>query len=215
MPSREPVIVAHGLWMPGFETGVLRRRLRAAGFEPYLFRFRTVRETLAGNVERLAQFSATISGETLHYVGHSLGGVVAVALKQTHAPTRPGRVVCLGSPLNGSVAAARLERLPGGRRVIGRSLGELNARGGLDPWRGPGELGIVAGSLGVGAGRALGGLPVPNDGTVGVVETRLEGATDHIVLRVSHTSMPFSRRVAHEIATFLREGRFSRFGRSQ
>lgn len=209
--SREPVIVAHGLWMPGFETGLLRRRLRDAGFEPRLFRFASVRETLAGNVERLARFSEEIAGETVHYVGYSLGGVVAVAFLERHAPAaRPGRIVCLGSPLNGSAAGARLGRLPGGRRVAGRSIGDLNARRGLPPWRGPGQLGIVAGNLGVGAGRALGALAVPNDGTVAVAETRLEGATDHIVLPVSHTSMMFSRRVAEQAIAFLREGRFDR-----
>ncbi len=206
----EPVIVAHGLWMPGFETGVLRRRLAAAGFEPHLFRFRTVRETLLGNAERLARFSEQVGGDRVHYVGYSLGGVVAVTMLQTFGRARPGRAVCLGAPLNGSAAGSKLETLPGGTRVLGRSMRDLIERGGVDAWRGPGELGIVAGTLGIGLGRMLGGLPLPNDGTVGVVETELVGATDHITLPVSHTTMMFSERVAYQVACFLRGGRFER-----
>ncbi|HEV2286271.1 MAG TPA: hypothetical protein VGR80_09525, partial [Steroidobacteraceae bacterium] len=48
-----------------------------------------------------------------------------------------------------------------------------------------------------------------NDGTVAVSETRLPGATDHIVLPVSHLGMLVSARVAHETGRFLTEGRFS------
>ena len=47
------------------------------------------------------------------------------------------------------------------------------------------------------------------DGTVGVSETRLPGATDHIVLPVSHMGLLVSPRVARETGLFLQNGRFS------
>jgi len=56
------------------------------------------------------------------------------------------------------------------------------------------------------------GLPLPNDGTISVAETRVPGMRDHIELPVSHSGMVFSRIVAHEVCAFLRDGRFSRRG---
>jgi hypothetical protein len=204
----ESVIVAHGLWMPGWETALLRWRLGAAGFTPLLFRFATVGEGLQANAERLRQFALHAPGETVHFVGYSLGGVVTVRMVEMQSFERPGRVVCLGSPLNGSRSALALARWPGGTRMVGKSMLELNAGGGLRPWLGERELGIIAGRLAFGLGRMLGALVPPNDGTVAVDETQLAGAKDHIVLPVSHTTLLFSPVVAAQACHFLRHGRF-------
>jgi pimeloyl-ACP methyl ester carboxylesterase len=206
----DAVIVAHGLWMPGWETGILRRRLRSAGFEPHLFRFRTVRASLTENVDRLERFSRAVEGERVHYVGYSLGGVVVVDMLATRRPARPGSAVCLAAPLTGARAGEGLARTALGRRVLGRSVLELLRRGGLAPWTGECPLGLIAGNASLGAGRFFGSLPRPNDGTVTVAETQLEGADDHLVLRVTHSSIMYSRVVFEQIVHFLRHGRFAR-----
>jgi pimeloyl-ACP methyl ester carboxylesterase len=204
----DTVVVAHGLWMPGYETALLRQRIAAAGFHARLFRYRTVRASLTENAARLAAFCHALPGDRLHFVGHSLGGVVAVKMLAEFGSGREGHAVCLGSPLKGSLAGARLARLPYGRQIVGRSVLELNALAGLPPWHGPQRLGVIAGSRGLGMGLALGRLPTPNDGTVLVAETRLEGIADHLVLPVTHTSLMFSRAVAEATIAFLRHGRF-------
>jgi pimeloyl-ACP methyl ester carboxylesterase len=196
--------------MPGTETWLLRHRLRAAGFEPYLFHFRTVSEGLDGNAAQLARFVARVPGETVHLVGYSLGGVVAAHMLQTYPPARPGRLVCLGAPLRGTLSGRSLARRPWGARFVGKSIRDLLDRGGLPPWSVDRDLGIIAGDLAVGLGRLLGELPRPNDGTVGVEETRLEGGKDHLVLPLSHTALLFSRVVAEQVAHFLRRGSFDR-----
>jgi hypothetical protein len=76
-------------------------------------------------------------------------------------------------------------------------------------WAGERDLGVIAGDLSLGLGRLVGSLEGPNDGTVLVEETALEGASDHRVLRVSHSGMLFNRNVADETAAFLRDGRFT------
>lgn len=206
----DAVVVAHGLWMPGWETALLRRRLARAGFAPYLFRFPSVGEALGANAERLARFAASVPGSVVHFVGYSLGGVVTLTMLAAQPPARSGRVVCLGSPLSGSCSGRRLAALPGGSRVLGRSMCELNEQGGVRAWPAQRDLGIVAGRVAIGFGRLLGALHGPNDGTVAIEETRLEGATEHLVLPVSHTSMLFSSAVAEQTAHFLRFGRFRR-----
>jgi 8-oxo-dGTP pyrophosphatase MutT (NUDIX family) len=206
----EAVVVVHALWMPGHETALLRRRLARAGFRPSLFRFRTVSDGLDANAERLARFVERVPGDRVHFVGHSLGGAVAAYTVQTRRPARAGRVVCLGSPLRGTRSGQRLARFRWGAWLTGRSIGDLLARGGLRPWSGTADLGVIAGDLPLGLGLLLGALPKPNDGVVTVEETRLEGAADHLVLPLSHTALIFSRRVAAETAHFLRHGRFER-----
>lgn len=200
------VVIAHGLWMPGTETIVLQRRLRDAGFTPRLFRFHTVGTGLDDNVERLRAFVAETPGA--HLVGFSLGGVLAVCLGARPDAPPIGRIVCLGSPLKGSVAARRLCATQVGRRMIGHCMLDLCARAPLPAWQGRAELGIVAGRLGVGLGRLVGGFAAPNDGTVAVAETELEGATAHTVLPVSHSALLFSREVAARTITFLSSGHF-------
>jgi hypothetical protein len=59
-------------------------------------------------------------------------------------------------------------------------------------------------------GRLFADLPVPNDGTVSVDETRLAGAKEHIVHDVSHTGMLMSAAVAESLVKFLGSGSFGR-----
>jgi len=205
----ESVIVAHGLFMPGTETKLLRTRLEKAGFRPQLFRFPSVRGTLAQNVERLARFAASVRGDLLHFVGYSLGGVVTLHMLHRHRLPRVGRVLCMGSPLTGCRTASWFLQTEFGRPVVGRSLAEHTATGGIARWELAHPLGIIAGTRSIGVGRFLGRLPEPNDGTVAVDETRLPGATAHITLPVTHTQMMFDRTVARQAIHFLRSGCFA------
>ena len=76
-------------------------------------------------------------------------------------------------------------------------------------WTHPRPLGVVAGSQPLGVGQFLASFEEDNDGTVAVSETRMPGASDHIVLPVSHLGMLMSTRVARETGLFLTQGHFS------
>jgi pimeloyl-ACP methyl ester carboxylesterase len=202
------LVTVHGLWMNGLAMELLRRGLEPHGFSVHTFRYPSVAEPLESNAERLARFAEAVPGDSLHFVGHSLGGVLVRAMLERHAPSRPGRVVCLGSPLAGCGTATRVGRLPGGYRLLGRSICDLVARGGFDAWQAPLPLGSIAGNVPLGFGRLFGRFGEPNDGTVAVAETRLPGAADHIVLPVTHFALLWSRIVLRQILAFLAHGRF-------
>jgi pimeloyl-ACP methyl ester carboxylesterase len=202
------VVTVHGLWMHGGSMVVLGRRLRACGFAVRPFSYASVTGSLAANAATLAAFLDGVPADTIHLVGHSLGGVLIREMLERAVPSRLGRVVLLGSPLRGSRIAARVARLPGGRRFIGDSIRELNARGGVAAWPSAVEAGAIAGNLPLGIGRLLGGFGEPNDGTVAVAETRLEGLRDHVVLPVSHFALLWSTAVAEQTERFLVHGRF-------
>jgi pimeloyl-ACP methyl ester carboxylesterase len=207
MREMQTIVLVHGLWMKGLEMTLLRRRLQARGYRVYQFSYHTVGRDLAANAERLNNYlNKQVEGETVHLVAHSLGGLVVRRLLHDFPLQRPGRVVTLGSPHQGSYVAQRASRSGLLRRLLGMSLPAL--LGEVPPWDARRELGSIAGTLSVGLGWIFRGLPHPNDGTVAVAETRLEGARDHLLLRASHMALLFSRDAAFQVDYFLQQGEF-------
>ena len=137
-----------------------------------------------------------------------MGGLVALKAAQSMPPDRLGRIVILGTPYNECYAGRSVQRLPGGRSIIGKCMGQWIAESRLGrPVQF--DLGVIAGSGRVGLGRLFApGLPKPNDGVVAVEETRIPGMRDHVVLPVSHTLMLVSREVVHQACTYLAHGKF-------
>jgi len=188
----------------------LQRRLEKHGFEVRRFGYPTVNQSLEANAVALADFIDSVPGDTVHLVAHSLGGAVIREMLGQRIPARLGRVVLLGSPLRGSQVGARVTRLPGGRRVIGQSIIDLNARGGFGDWVPGVQAGGIAGRVPFGTSWLVGGIYEANDGTVAVAETRVPGLADHIVLPVTHFALPWSKRVSDQVRHFLEHGRFRR-----
>ncbi len=205
---RETVILVNGLWMPGWVLVPLARRLRRCGFEVHSFTYRSVAHSLRKNADLLQQLVDSLPGEVMHFVGYSLGGIVVRALFHFHPQHRPGRIVTLGSPHQGSLAAATIAAYPWGRRLLGQSLPVLVSAEDRN-WPLPArEIGIVAGTLNVGLGRFLRRQPNPSDGTVGVAEAQLPGATKMILMKVSHFGLLVSPEVAAVVCRFFRTGQF-------
>jgi pimeloyl-ACP methyl ester carboxylesterase len=204
------VVYVHGLWLNGWEGAWLRRRLsRQLECATRRFAYPSVTADLNANARALGRFLAATPADTLHLVGHSLGGLVILELFRNGSPLPPGRVVLLGSPVRGSRSAQRLAQLPFGKRIMGMSGDALSPAPGERHWQGGRDLGIIAGHLSLGMGRLLGAIDAPNDGTVLIEETRMIGALQHVNLPVSHSGMVFSAVVARQIAAFLRDGRFA------
>jgi pimeloyl-ACP methyl ester carboxylesterase len=151
-------------------------------------------------------------GDTAHVVAHSLGGVIACEAYDRHVDLPAGRVVLLGSPVQGSRSA----RAVAGRWYGAAALGPLAmaelAQVRQRRWRHARELALVSGRRSAGLGRLFADLPQPNDGTVCVDETELPGASDRAVLDVTHTGMLLSSEVAEAAISFLRDGRCTHNG---
>ena len=203
-PDPERVILVPGLWMPGASLGVLARRLRAQGWQTETFVH--ARMGLDAAVTALRQRLRQVPEPTVHLVGHSLGGLIAVrATAEPDLP--PGRIVCLGSPLAGSAAARRLCSWPATHAWLGDRERLLCEGLCAQPRR---ECGVIAGCQPIGLGAWLAALPRPHDGTVAVSETRIDGLVDHCVIATSHTGLLWSDQAARAAACFLRRGTFDR-----
>src|SRR5262245_56695063 len=100
------VILVHGLWMSGFELGVLKHRLEADNnFSAVAFSYPSLTGSMSDHVKSLLDFARTRKTDELHFVGHSLGGLVILMALQTTNDLPTGRVVTLGTPVQGSKAA--------------------------------------------------------------------------------------------------------------
>ncbi len=201
------VVCVHGLWMPGHEMALLRRRLRRSGYRTYPFSYASVRRTPADNARRLQDYVTRLAEPVVHFVGHSLGGLVIQHLFHLYPDLPPGRAVTLGTPHQGSLIARRMAAHGWGRRLLGRSI-EAGVLGGAPPWPAQREVGVIAGGRNLGIGLLLPWLPRPCDGTVAVQETALEQAADRIVLPASHIDLIFQQEVVCQIRAFLETGRF-------
>ena len=197
-----------GIWMPGMEMSLLRRRLRDCGFIPYQFSYPSIRCDLPHNAVRLHAFVEKIDAPVVHFVAHSLGGLLVRELFHDFPQQRPGRIVTLGTPHKGSQVARRMGRNPFGKFLLGQSY-KHGLRGDVPSWTAQRELGVIAGDVSLGVGRFTGSLSGPNDGAVAVAETRLQGMTAHHVFRVSHAGLLFSKEVAKAVCRFLKTGQFA------
>lgn len=185
--------------------------MRRQGFIVHRFSYASVRADLHANAAQLASFLDTLDADTVHLVGHSLGGILIRALFHDHPRRKPGRIVTLGSPHGGCRVAQHLNRHAFWRRAMGKGVAQLLA-GEPRQWTAPPrEIGALCGTRSFGLGRWLyRGLPRPNDGLLTVKESAFPAAHEHLALPVSHTGMMFSRTVARQIAAFLNAGRFDR-----
>jgi hypothetical protein len=212
MSRPEVVVLVHGLWVHGLVMMWLEHRIESGGWRVENYSYPTVRLALAENAERLYQHCRTIEAPRLHLVGHSMGGVVVAKMLLGKPRLDIGRVVLVGTPFADSFSARRLAALPWGNAALGRTITEwLESDRAHD--MGAYEIGVVAGSGGLGLGRIIApDMPGENDGVVTVDETAVPGMRDRIVLSVSHSEMLVSTAVGNAICAFLRDGHFRNSG---
>ena len=179
------------------------------GFACHRFSYPTVRGSMAATLEQLTRYVERIDADRIHFIGHSLGGVVVCRFFERQRCDRAGRVVLLGSPLVESRSARAVARFGFLKRVIGPLVADefLNPH---EPrtWNGANELGVIAGTRPMGLGRFFARFDEDSDGTVGVSETKLPGHRAHLTLPVSHMGMLASPTVARHVGAFLEKGSF-------
>jgi hypothetical protein len=215
-PSASPlpgVVLLHGLAGNSRLLRKMERALQRAGFATLNLDYKSRKhplEMLAEDIHPAITAFAENVGE-LHFVTHSMGGLLARVYLARYRHARLARVVMLGPPNNGSEVAEFLRDLapyraffgPAGQQV-GTGQRELLAELPLPDC----AVGIIAGDRTISPVSSYFILPRPNDGKVSVASTRLEGMTDHIVLNTSHTLMLVRRPTIEQTIFFLREGRF-------
>ena len=151
-------------------------------------------------------------GVGIHFVTHSLGGILLRRYLKTNPLPNLRRVVMLGPPNQGSEVVDKLRDIPGYRTINGPAGMELGTtEGSLPRTLGPAdfEVGIIAGTRSINWILST-FLPNPDDGKVSVENTRLEGMKEHIRIPVSHPFLMKSPLAIERVVAFLEAGSFGR-----
>lgn len=203
----ETVVLIHGLYLHGVALLAQAQRLRRQGFRTVFFNYPSLRRTTADNARNLEQFVTSLDAPVVHYLAHSLGGlIVRHLLANDKGQLPPGRTVTTGTPHQGSQVAHNLKRYH-----LGLLLGRSGHQALLDPapdWPAGRELGCIAGNINLGMGRLASRLENAGDGTVSIREAQVSGMDDFIRLPLTHTSMLFAPVVAKQAEAFFRSGKF-------
>ncbi|MGB9692214.1 MAG: esterase/lipase family protein, partial [Candidatus Sumerlaeaceae bacterium] len=183
--ANEVVVLLHGLGRTPLDTWVLANAAKREGYKVLNWAYPSTRYGIDKLSDMLSREILRFhEADAIHFVGHSLGGLVERRLLATAPPPNAGRLVMIGSPNAGAWIAETLGDLWLFKKLFGPVGQELRRgpRGQCTLLGKPhSEFGIIAG----GTGRTRGMnpfLPGDNDCTVTVAETWLEGAADFIVL---------------------------------
>jgi pimeloyl-ACP methyl ester carboxylesterase len=209
------VVLLHGLARTSRSFRKMERALQDAGFATLNLDYLSRRHPLEALTETIHPAIAQFAGEVgpLHFVTHSMGGLLARLYLAKYRPSRLQRVVMLGTPNGGSEVADLLRNFVPYRAFYGPASQQVGTRQEALLTRLPPPdyaVGVIAGIRTIDPFASFFILPRPNDGRVSVASTKLEGMTDHVILSTSHSLMLLNRRAIDQTITFLRDGRFER-----
>ncbi|WP_407654552.1 esterase/lipase family protein [Bradyrhizobium prioriisuperbiae] len=208
------VVLLHAIARTSRSLDKMQRALDTAGFATLNLGYSSRRkplDALATDIHpAIARFADGFDGP-IHFVAHSMGGLLTRVYLATHPLQRLGRVVMLGTPNGGSEVADRLKNFRLYRAYFGPAGQQLttvrdHATERLLPAVDY-PVGIIAGNRSIDPiSSAL--LPKPHDGKVAVANTRLAGMADHIVVGAAHPWLLRHGPAIEQTIAFLRDGRF-------
>lgn len=211
--DKEVVVLLHGLARSNAAMWVLNLRLQKAGFHVEQIGYSSLNSTpqqIIVNVTSQINECCRDLGNRVHFVGHSLGGLLIRAYLQDNRVNNLGRVVLLGTPNQGTALADYFSD-----KWWAQFAGPTAMSLGTDENSLPNSLaapnypvGVIAGVIKNDMNDKL--LPGMDDGLVSIEATKLPGMQDFIVISTGHAMMRYNEEVAEQTVRFLRKGKFAR-----
>ena len=214
----ECVVLLHGMARTCSAMQTMEKALQQAGYQTvnldYSSREKSLEDIAALDFVRGIRLCKENGATKIHFVTHSLGGIIVRFALRKEKPDHLGRVVMLAPPNKGSFVTDKIQHWWLYRWLNGSAGQELSTA----PDSLPNRLGPVDYPVGVIAGTRHAWFDAwfasltseENDGKVSVNSTRVEGMTDFLVVPETHSFIMNSDRVINETIHFLRQGRFSR-----
>ncbi len=212
--SDECVILLHGLVRSNSSMEKIEEKLKAEGYQTVNHDYPSTDFTIAdlamNEIPKAIEECNQCQPKKIHFVTHSLGGILIRYFLEHNEVEDLGRVVMLSPPNQGSEAVDELSNMPGFDLFNGPAGDEL----GTDENSVPVSLGAADFEVGIITGNESVNLilsqliPGEDDGKVSVANAKLEGMTDFLVVPHSHTFIMKSDAVIEQILCFLKNGSF-------
>lgn len=210
------VVLLHGLARTSDSMTAMADALREHGYPvsniDYPSREKPIAELATGAVQEGVDHCRSMGTKRIHFVTHSLGGILVRVYLQDRKIPELGRVVMLAPPNQGSRVVDEFSGVPGYELLNGPAGFQLGTDKNSVPRKlGPAdfEVGIIAGDKSVNPILAT-AFDEPNDGKVAVEDTKLEGMKDFLLVHHSHPFIMQSEEVIAQVLHFLQHGRFQR-----
>lgn len=214
--AAECVVLLHGLARTSSSLNVMQEALEEDGYLTANIDYPSREHEIAALAtlaveEGLATCRAGENVEKIHFVTHSLGGILVRQYLSTETVDELGRVVMLGPPNQGSNAVDDLDGVPGFDWLngpAGHQLGKGEASVPLALGPVDFELGVIAGNRTIDPITSA-VLDNPDDGKVSVEDTKIDGMDDFVIVEHSHAFMMRMQQPIELTKKFLRTGSFS------
>ncbi|MGA9778075.1 MAG: alpha/beta fold hydrolase [Verrucomicrobiia bacterium] len=211
----EAVILLHGLCRTSHSMTRMERALTGAGYQvrnvSYPSRTASIQQLTDDAIGKAITECQRDGATRIHFVTHSLGGIMVRSYLARHSLPSLGRVVMLAPPNQGSEVVDKLGWTFVFKWLNGPAGNEL----GTDTNSLPNKLGPVTYSVGVIAGDRsinwINSLLIPgrDDGKVSIERTKLAGMSDHIVIHATHPFIMKNREAIRQTIHFLQTGAFN------
>ena len=192
----------------------MEKALQAAGYKTVILDYPSRTQTIRGlSHDYLApaiHACRKAGAKQIHFVTHSLGGLLVRDYLSRQKLPELGRVVMLAPPNQGSEVVDRIGHWRAFKALNGPAGGELGTAKTSPPKAlGPVDypLGIIAGDRSINWINSY-MIDGPDDGKVSVEHTKLKGMTAHMVLHHTHPMIMKRSDVIRLTLRFLREGSF-------
>jgi triacylglycerol lipase len=210
--AAEHVILLHGLARTSHSMGKMEKALSAAGYKVSNISYpsRKYRVEDLAEIVKEKILAASNEEDTLHFVTHSMGGIL-VRYIQKHDPLENlGKVVMLSPPNQGSEVVDKLGDWklfqwingPAGSQLGTEDGGMVKSLGAVDF-----ELGILTGDRSINLILSL-MIPGKDDGKVSVENAKIEGMDDFLVLHAAHPFIMKNKTAIRQTIHFLHSGQF-------
>jgi len=209
-------VLLHGLCRTKASMLTMQMALADAGFRvenvDYPSRTAPIEQLSDGAIGQALE-SPRLSGcAQVHFVTHSLGGILVRSYFKRHDVARLGRVVMLGPPNQGSEVVDGIGSWWMFRKLNGPSGSELGTGNDSTPnTLGPVhfELGVIAGDRSINWINSM-MIAGKDDGKVSVARTKVEGMKEHLVVHSPHPFLMTNKTVIENTIRFLKTGSFQR-----
>ena len=211
--DKDVVVLLHGLGRSNSAMWLLASRLEDAGFKVERVGYGSLTQTpeqILESVTQQIELCCAQLSSTVHFVGHSLGGLMVRAYLQDHEVRHLGCVVLMGAPNQGSEIVDKFRdtwwmQFAGPTALaLGTDKGSF-PKSLQDPYY---PVGVIAGASGHDTNDEI--LPGLDDGLVRVESTKLNDMTDFIIIETGHSMMRYNEDVAKQTIAFLKYGKFDR-----